>query len=191
MAAKVAKILGKDPEPYDREADLILRGMNEYLWLPDDGCFAEYKDYLGLQLTHPDPALWTFYTVIDSWAATSFQEWEMSRWVDASIAHIPVCGTNVPDEGLFTLPTSNWMPYEWSLNNVVMAEAAHASLAYWEANRPETAFKLFKGELMLSMYQGLCPGNLGAMTSLDAARGEAQRDFGDAIGINADRKSVV
>ena len=61
-AAQVAKILGKDPSPYQQEADLILRGMNEYLWLADDGCFAEYKDCLGLQLTHQDPALWTFYT---------------------------------------------------------------------------------------------------------------------------------
>jgi hypothetical protein len=185
MAAKLAKILGKDPAPYEQEADLILRGMNEYLWLSDDGCFAEYKDYLGLQLTHPDPALWTFYTTIDSEIATPLQSWEMSKWVDTHIAHFPVSGTNVTDEGLFTLPTSNWMPYEWSLNNVVMAEAAHTSLAYWEANRPETAFLLFKGELMESMYQGLCPGNLGAMTSFDAARGEAQRDFGDAIGINS------
>lgn len=185
MAARVAKMIGKDPLPYEREADLILRGMNEYLWLPEEGCFAEFKDYLGLQLAHPSPALWTYYTVIDSGAATPQQAWQMSEWVDSHLAHIPVYGANVPGEGLFTVPTSNWMPYEWSLNNVVMAEAAHASLAYWEANRPETAFKLFKGELMLSMYQGLCPGNLGAMTSLDAARGEAQRDFGDAIGINA------
>lgn len=185
MAARVATMLGKDPTPYEQEADLILRGMNEYLWLPDEGCFAEYKDYLGLQLTHPDPALWTFYTTIDSDAATPAQAYEMSQWVDANIAHFPIRGANVPEEGLFTLPSSNWMPYEWSLNNVVMAEAAHTSLAYWEANRPDMAFKLFKGELLTSMYQGLCPGNLGAMTSFDAARGEAQRDFGDAIGINA------
>jgi hypothetical protein len=185
MAARVAKLLGKNPAPYDQEADLILHGMNEYLWLPDERCFAEYRDYLGLQLTHHDPALWTFYTTIDSDAATPAQAWEMTEWVDNHIAHLPIRGTNVPDEGLFTLPTSNWLPYEWSLNNVVMAEAAHASLAYWEANRPETAFQLFKGELMESMFLGLCPGNLGAMTSFDAARGESQRDFGDAIGINS------
>ncbi|MGH8022908.1 MAG: DUF4450 domain-containing protein, partial [Limisphaerales bacterium] len=185
MAARLARILGADPQPYAREAKLILRGMNKYLWLPDPGCFAEYKDYLGLQLTHPDPALWTFYITTDSGVATPFQAWQMSRWVDSHLARIPVRGANVPNEGLFTLPTSNWMPYEWSLNNVVMAEAAHASLAYWEAGRPDAAFRLFKGELLLSMFCGLCPGNLGAMTSLDAARGEAQRDFGDAIGINA------
>ena len=185
MAARVAKTLGKDPSPYEQEADLILRGMNKYLWVTNEECFAEYKDYLGLQLTHSDPALWTFYTSIDSEATTPAQAWEMSEWVDTHIAHFPISGTNVPNEGLFTLPESNWLPYEWSLNNVVMAEAAHTSLAYWEANRPETAFKLFKGEILTSMYLGLCPGNLGAMTSFDAARGESQRDFGDAIGINS------
>jgi hypothetical protein len=77
------------------------------------------------------------------------------------------------------------MPYQWSLNNVVMAEAAHTSLGFWQANRPGTAFQLFKGELLDSMFLGLCPGNVGAMTSHDMARGEAQRDFCDAIGVNS------
>lgn len=185
MAARVAKMIGRDPTPYQHEADLILRGMNQYLWLPGGGLFAEYKDYLGLQLVHPDPGLWTYYTVIDSDAATPAQARLLTAWLDTHSTRIPVRGANVPDEGLFTLPESNWMPYEWSLNNVVMAESAHTSLAYWEAGFSGTAFKLFKGELLQSMYQGLCPGNLGAMTSLDAARGESQRDFGDAIGINS------
>ena len=35
------------------------------------------------------------------------------------------------------------------------------------------------------MYLGLCPGNLGMTTGFDMARGEAQRDFGDAIGITS------
>jgi hypothetical protein len=35
------------------------------------------------------------------------------------------------------------------------------------------------------MFLGLCPGNLGCMTSHDMARGEAQRDFADAIGVNS------
>ena len=54
------------------------------------------------------------------------------------------------------------MPYQWSLNNVVMAEAAHTSLGFWQANRPETSFQLFKGELLDSMFLGLCPETLGA-----------------------------
>ena len=185
MAARVAKILGKDPAPYETEAGLILRGMNKYLWLADEGNFAESKDLLGLQLVHPNSGLWTFYHTIDSEVPTPQQAWQMSRWIDNNIAHIPISGPNVPDENLFTLPETSWMPYQWSLNNVVMAEAAHTSLGFWQANRPETAFQLFKGELLDSMYLGLCPGNVGAMTWLDMARGEAQRDFCDAIGVNS------
>ncbi len=185
MAARVATLLGKDPAPYQREADLILRGMNKYLWLADQGNFAECKDLLGLQLTHPNSGLWTFYHTLDSEVPTAQQAWQMSRWIDHNIAHIPIRGKNVPDENLFTLPETSWMPYQWSLNNVVMAEAAHTSLGLWQANRAETAFQLFKGELLDSMFLGLCPGNVGAMTSHDMARGEAQRDFGDSIGINS------
>jgi hypothetical protein len=185
MAARVAVLIGKDPAPYQHEADLILRGMNKYLWLAEEGNFAESKDLLGLQLAHPNSGLWTFYHTLDSDVPTPQQAWQMSRWIDNHIAHIPIRGKNVPTENLFTLPETSWMPYQWSLNNVVMAEAAHTSLGFWQANRPETAFQLFKGELLDSMFLGLCPGNVGAMTSHDMARGEAQRDFADAIGVNS------
>jgi hypothetical protein len=185
MAARVATLLGKDPSIYQREADLILRGMNKYLWLSNDGTFGESKDLLGLQQVHPNGGLWTFYHTIDSEVPTPQQAWQMSCWIDSHIAHIPIRGANVPSENLFTLPETSWMPYQWSLNNVVMAEAAHTSLGFWQANRPETAFQLFKGELLDSMFLGLCPGNVGAMTSHDMARGEAQRDFADAIGVNS------
>ena len=185
MAARVAKTLGEDAAIYEREADLILRGMNKYLWLADDGNFAESKDWLGRQLVHPNSGLWTFYHMLDSEVPTPQQAWQMSRWINTHIAHIPIRGPGVPDENLFTLPETSWMPYQWSLNNVVMAEAAHTALGFWQANRPEAAFALFKGELLDSMFLGLCPGNLGAMTSHDMARGEAQRDFADAIGVNS------
>ncbi len=185
MAARVAAALSKDPAPYQREADLILRGMNKYLWLANDGNFAESKDLLGLQLTHPNSGLWTFYHTLDSDVPTPQQAWQMSRWIDNHSAHIPIRGKNVPAENLFTLPETSWMPYQWSLNNVVMAEAAHTSLGFWQANRADTAFALFKGELLDSMFLGLCPGNVGAMTSHDMARGEAQRDFADAVGVNS------
>jgi hypothetical protein len=185
MAARVAEMLGKDPAPYQHEADLILRGMNKYLWLADQGNFAESKDLLGLQLPHPNSGLWTFYHTLDSEVPTPQQAWQMSRWIDDHIAHIPIRGPHVPGENLFTLPETSWMPYQWSLNNVVMAEAAHTSLGFWQANRPDRAFQLFKGELLESMFLGLCPGNVGAMTSHDMARGEAQRDFADGIGVNS------
>lgn len=181
MAARVAKLLGKDSSLYEREADLIAQGMRKELWLRDCGWFAEWKDLLGLQLVHPNAALWTFYHTVDSEVPTPLEAWQMSRFVDTQIAHIPLRGAGVSD-GNFTLPTTSWMPYTWSLNNVVMAESTHAALAYWLANRADAAFSLFKGALLDSMYLGLCPGNVGMCTFFDANRRESQRDFGDGSG---------
>ena len=66
MAARIAKALGKDATLYEREADVILRSMKSNLWLTNEGWFGEFKDYLGLQLVHPNAALWTFYNTLDS-----------------------------------------------------------------------------------------------------------------------------
>ena len=181
MAARVAKLIGQDPGPYEQEAQLIARGMKENLWLADRGWFAEWKDLLGLQLVHPNAAAWTFYTTVDSGVPSGQEAWQMSRFVDTQIPHFPIRGLNVPP-GNSTISTTSWLPYTWSLNNVVMAETLHTSLAYWEANRAEDAYSLFKGAVLDSMYLGLCPGNVGMCTWYDGARRESQRDFGDGIG---------
>jgi hypothetical protein len=57
MAARVAKLIGQDPAPYEQEAGLIEKAMQKYLWLADEGNFAESRDYLGLQLVHPNAGL--------------------------------------------------------------------------------------------------------------------------------------
>jgi hypothetical protein len=66
LAARVARLIGADPKPYEAEASLIERGLHEQLWLRDRGWFAEWKDLLGRQLVHPNAALWTFYHTVDS-----------------------------------------------------------------------------------------------------------------------------
>jgi hypothetical protein len=184
MAARLAKLLGKDAAPHEREAELILTAMRRELWLPDRGWYAEWKDFLGLQLPHANAALWTLYHTMDSEVATPLEAWQMTRFVDTQIAHIPIRGPGVP-EGCCTLPTTSWMPYTWSLNNVVMAEAQHTSLAFWQAGRGGEAFRLFKGSILDSMFLGLCPGNAGMCTFFDANRGESQRDFADGVGMTA------
>ncbi len=184
LAARVAKLLGKDATPYEREAELIAQAMQKNLWLADRGWFGEWKDLLGLQLVHPNAAAWTFYHTLDSEVPTPFEAWQMTRFVDTQIARLPLRGAGVPP-GNFTMPTTSWMPYTWSLNNVVMAETMHTALAYWQAGRPEGALPLFKGALLDSMYLGLCPGNAGMCTWFDAYRRESQRDFGDGVGATA------
>jgi hypothetical protein len=134
-----------------------------------------------LQSTHPSAALWTYYHTIDSEVPAPREAWQMTAGLDTQFARIPLRGPNVPPDS-HTMPTSSWMPYTWSINNVVMSEVMHTSLAYWQANRPDGAFPLFKGALLDSMFLGLCPGNVGMCTYFDTYRRESQRDFADGVG---------
>jgi len=185
MAARIAGLIGEPAEPYSREAAKILKAMNTSLWMPGTGAYAEYKDGLGLKLQHPSAALWTIYHSIDSDVPDAFQAYQSLRYTDEKIPHIPVVATGLPDGQFYTLSTTSWMPYTWSLNNVVMAESMHTALANWQAGRNEEGFKLFKSELLADMYLGGSPGNFVQISHYDAARGEAYRDFADPIGISS------
>ena len=181
MVARIAKLIGKDASPYEVEAALIDRGMKKLLWLKDKGWFAEWKDLLGDQATAQEGAAWTFYHTVDSEVPDPLEAWQMSRFVDTRLPHIPVRGPGVP-EGYNTISTTTWMPWIWSLNNVVMGESAHTAHALWQAGKDDSAFKLFKGAILDSMYLGICPGNVGMCTWYDVNRRESQRDFGDGVG---------
>ncbi len=182
MAARLAPLVGADPKPYAREAGLIARAMRELLWT--DGHFAESKDWLGHQLLHSDAALWTFYHVIDSEVATPVEAAQMAHYVNTHLPHLPVRGSGVPsDQSYYVLPSSDWMPYTWSLNNVVMGENVHTALGFWKAGRPDEAFRLLKSSLLASMFMGISPGNVGSMNYLDVYRRESQRDFADGSGV--------
>lgn len=182
-AAQIAAILGEDPAPYRKEAEKIFKAMHDILWMPEKGTFAEFVDALGNRLLHPSAALWTIYHSMDSRTMNSFQAWQSLRYIDNEIPHIPVRAKGLKDEGYFTLSTTNWMPYEWSLNNVSMAEVMHTALAYWQGGRSNEAFKLFKSQLLADMYLGGSPGNVAQISYYDAMRGEAYRDFGDPVGM--------
>ncbi len=183
-AATIAKLIGEDARSYEIEATKILKAINDTLWMPQKGSYAEYKDLLGNRLLHPNPAVWTLYHAIDSDVPNPFQAYESTRYIDENIPHIPVRAKGLED-GHYTISTSKWMPYDWSLNNVATAEVMHTALAYWEAGSNEKAFSLWKAELLSTMYLGGSPGNIGQISFYDAARGEAYRDFADPIAMTA------
>jgi len=185
MAAKIAALIGEPAAPYQTEASKILKAMNTSLWMPGAGTFAEYRDAMGLKKVHPSAALWTIYHSIDADVPDAFQAYQSLRYVDDAIPHIPVKAKGLEEGSYYTLSTTSWMPYTWSLNNVVMAESMHTALANWQAGRNEEGFKLFKSEIMADMYLGGSPGNFVQISHYDAARGEAYRDFGDPVGISS------
>lgn len=190
LAALIASKIGEDPTPYQQEADKILKGLNERLWMPEAGHWAEFQDFMGHKRLHESAGVWTIYHALDGDIATPEQAYHATRYVDELIPHLPVRvaqGTPYAEEinsaGYATLATTNWLPYSWSINNVAFAEVMHTALAYFQANRPEEGFKLMKSSILDGMYLGESPGNFGQVSFYDAARGECYRDFGDPIGV--------
>lgn len=182
LAARIAGIIGENPQPYQEEADRILKAMNERLWLKDAGHWAEYQDFMGLKRVHRDAALWSIYTPIDCGAGTPEQNYRATRYIDRHIPHIPYIYNNVEYQ---TLSTSDWAPYEWSINNVAMAEVMHTVLAYYQAGRTEEAYQLLKANILDFMYLGSSPANFGQLSKMDVATGEGYRDFADVTGISS------
>jgi hypothetical protein len=186
MAARIAALIGKDPRPYQQEAQRIRRAMQRYLWMPERGAFGEYRDLLGAQLLHPSYGLWTYYHTLDSGVPDRLAGARMALDLERHRRPIPITGPGVPANRPYrVLPTTDWMPYAWSINNVVMGEVLHTALATWQAGRSEGAFELAKGAILGSLYMGISPGNIGSMNYLDVYRREAQRDFADGSGVMA------
>lgn len=183
QAAELAKLIGVDPTPYEKEAEKILIAVNTRLWMQNKGWYAEYQDLLGKRLIHPSAGLWTIYHAIDEGIANPFQAYQATQYVDHYIPHIPVYSDKSTNENYYTLSTTNWMPYTWSINNVALAEVLHTTLAFWKAGRSNEACRLMKGAIYDYMYLGSSPGNFGQLSFLDAFRGELYRDFADPVGV--------
>lgn len=184
-AAALAKLIGENGEEYAKEADKILHALNTQLWMKDRGWYAEYKDLLGNKLLHPAAGLWTIYHAIDSKVPDPFQAYQALRYIDNNIPRIPVVAKGWNEQGLFLYSETNWQPYTWSLNNVVTSENLHTALAYWQGNRREEAFQLWRSAILETMYLSAAPGNFQQLSFYDAMRGELYRDFGDVIGMAA------
>lgn len=182
LAAQVAEAIGEDPKIYIEEAEGIAKAIDSVLWMPERGHWVEYRDATLHQRLHPSAALWTIYHTIDSEIPDPFKAYAATKYIDGAIPHIPVEGEGI-EGGLFTLSTTNWKPYSWSINNVAIAEVIHTALAYWQAGRNEEAYALMKSVAFDNMYFGVSPLNFGQISYYDKARGECYRDFADPIGV--------
>lgn len=181
--AKLAKIIGENPQPYEQEAEAILKAMKNQLWIKNKGHFAEYKDALGNQTVHDIPGIWSIYHVSDAYILNEFEEYQNLQYISNYTPKIPITVKGEKDKNYYTLSTTNWQPYDWSINNVALAENLQTALAYWQAGRNEDAYQLWKGNLIESMYYGISPGNFEQLSHYDAFRGELYRDFADPIGV--------
>ena len=206
LTARIAEIIGEDPTPYRQEANAILAAMNKRLWIEDEGHWAEFQDFMGEKRLHKSAAIWSIYTPIDCGACSDEQAYRAAKWVDEYIPHIPVrineesldgasligmpvasadFSSFVLHPSLKTISTTDWMPYDWSTNNVAHEEVMNMVLAFFKAGMREEGFNLLMADLLDGQYLGQCPGNFGQISYYDKARSEAYRDFGDNVGISA------
>ena len=181
--AEVAKKIQQNEKPFTYEADKILKASKDQLWIPKKGIFAEYKDAMGNRLLHDIPGVWSIYHTIDSELSNSFESYQMLSYVDKQIPHIPISAEGLDKTDLYTISTTNWQPYTWSINNVALAEQLHTALAFWQGGQSEKAFKMWESVLIESMYLGASPGGFEQLLYQDAIRGELYRDFADPIGM--------
>lgn len=181
--AKLAKKIGENPQPYEQEADAILKAMKNELWIKNKGHFAEYKDALGNQIIHDKPGIWSIYHTSDAFILNEFEDYQNVQYINNHTPKIPITVKGIGNKGYYTLSTTNWQPYDWSINNVALAENLQTALAYWQAGRNDEAYRLWKGNLIESMYYGISPGNFEQLSHYDAFRGELYRDFADPIGV--------
>lgn len=181
MTAMIARLIGEDPGPYEKEAELILSAINRELWIEEKGWWAEFVDNMGHGMRHENAALWSIYHAIDSDVHDPFKAYQATRYVDTGLPHIPVVANGYGETSNYMVATTNWQPYQWSINNVAFAETSHTALAYWQAGRYDEAFRIFKGTVLDAMYFGSGPGNITQVSYYDAARGELYRDFADPV----------
>ncbi|WP_293889443.1 MULTISPECIES: DUF4450 domain-containing protein [unclassified Sphingobacterium] len=183
MMAKLAKVIGEDANPYQQEANKIQQALKNRLWLKEKGYFAEFQDALGNQLVHENPGLWTIYHAADAAILDDFESYQNLQYVTNYLPKIPIHVNGQVQQHLYTLPTTTWQPYTWSINNVALAENLQTALAYWQSGRADDAYQLWKSNLMESMYHGISPANFQQLSHYDAFRGELYRDFADPIGV--------
>ncbi|HEX8017931.1 MAG TPA: glycogen debranching protein, partial [Flavobacterium sp.] len=135
------------------------------------------------RLLHDVPGVWSIYHTIDSELSNPFESYQMLSYVDKQIPHIPISAKGLDKTDLYTISTTNWQPYTWSINNVALAEQLHTALAFWQGGQSEKAFKMWESVLIESMYLGASPGGFEQLLYQDAIRGELYRDFADPIGM--------
>jgi hypothetical protein len=177
MAARLARLIGEEADPFNREADKIQAAMNRVLWMPRDGWYAEYRDLLGLKRLHPSAELPSIYHPIDSDLPDVFQAWQMLHYVDTQIEHVPIEGDAE------TIWTSNWVPWIWSVRDILGSEVAHTALANWQVGRRDEAWQLYRGALLDAMLYSGVPGACQGTSIYSGRNAGVASDFSCSVGM--------
>ncbi|MFH1568103.1 MAG: DUF4450 domain-containing protein [Gemmatimonadota bacterium] len=178
LLADLARRLGRDPGPWERQAREIRAALQRLLWMPRPGVFAEYRDTLGHRLLHPEPELATLYHAAEFGAADDLQVWQMLHWADTHLERVDTAGDG------HMLWSANWHPnkarsYTHSTRELAYAEELNLALTNCQVGRADEAYGLLRAALC-GIYNGPTPGGLACHAYADG-RQRANDEFADAI----------
>ncbi len=178
LLADLSRRLGHDPAAYERQAAAIRQAMQEKLWMPRAGVFAEYQDTLGARLLHPEPELPTIYHSAEFGSADGLQIWQMLHWADTHLR-----SERTPGGGRLYW-SSNWFPnmarsYTHSTYEMAYAEELSFALTNCLAGRSDEAYAIERA-CLAGIFNGPTPGGLACHSYIDG-RQRANDEFADGI----------
>lgn len=176
--ADLAARLGENPQPYADAAARIRDALQQTLWMPRAGVFAEYNDTLGNQLLHPEPELPTIYHAAEFGAADPLQIYQMLFWADTHLR------TETTPGGGRLYWSSNWFPNmgrkpTHSTYELAYAEELNFALTNYLAGRADEAYAIIRA-CLAGIFNGPTPGGLACHAYTDG-RQRANDEFADAI----------
>ncbi len=177
LLGDLAKRLGKDDRPYREAAQRIRQAMQQKLWMPRQGVFAEYIDTIGHRMLHPEPELPTIYHSAEFGAADPLQIHQMLHWADTHLRVSPTPG------GGKQYWSSNWHPnsgrgYTHSTYELAYGEEMNFAQTNYLGGRADDAYALIRASLC-GIFNGPTPGGL-TCHSRDDGRQRYNDEFADA-----------
>ncbi len=169
VLAKIAEKIGRDGTRLAQRAEKIKKAMEEKLWMPNVGVYAESLDTIGNRLLHPEVELPTVYHPIDSFMVDHRKAYRTLRYTEKHLKSI-----STPGRGGRLTYSSNWLPKQYSNCGLFPSENSHLALAYFQVGLKEEGKKLLDG-ITDCFFTGRNPGMAPHIQS-----NRCTSDFGDS-----------
>lgn len=176
LLGKIAERIGRESEPWFKQAEKIKKALNEKLWLANDGVIAESLDTIGNCMIHPSVELATVYHVMDSEMIDDLRAYRTLRYTEHHLRNIVTPG----NQGRLCY-SSAWLPKQYSNCGIFPAENAHLALMYFKLGLKEEGKKLLDG-IADCYYNGKNPGLAAHIQSAMCASDFGDIDFSDVAG---------
>jgi len=173
VLSRIAEKIGRDGKRFADRAAKIKAAMEEKLWMPQEGVYAESLDTVGNRLLHPALELPTVYHPIDSFMVDHRKAYRTLRYTEKHLKSI-----TTPGRGGRLSYSSTWLPKQYSNCGLFPSENCHLALAYFQVGLKEQGKKLLDG-VTDCFFTGRNPGMAPHIQSNRCTSDLGDSDFTD------------